>query len=382
MIEQWPPTLSVVEPIKSISVTVASAGVPCLLAIHAPRSVTEAWPTSIVTAAGIAVHSLIEQLASSPARRIELLESNEALQSSLLDCFATHRIDAQKLGNAWQSCQRTLKRALESMPRQYKTEASEKSVSPSRKSRSDQYVSSSSTEGWVCDRELGIRGKFDLRLELDGVIRVDDYKTGCVNRNEEKLEKWERQVAIYTLVSVRQHPDRPHVARIIAADGKYEVDTSTARLRKLERELIEQKSRWPTEPKQASEIASMCPSCRLCSARHVCPKYLSKKPWIEDPEIDSEDGPSRSWDVWGKLVKTSTGGRRHALVLESSTGRVIVNGFDQNAGVSELCLDTTVGLFGLRKDKAYTESRPVFRAVQSGTSVPTKIMLKACSDLN
>ena len=373
--ESWCEALDIVEPIESVSVTTASIQIPCLLAVHAPRTVTDGWPESVHSAVGSIVHSLIEELAALPAERELLINSPAASQTRLQESMAKNGIDTQQLGNLWQSCLRTLRRALEAIPHGYEA-ISQECGNRSRDAHASQpYVSRSSTEGWACDVELGVRGKFDFRLVLDTEVRVDDFKTGCVIGSPEKLRKWHRQVAIYTLISFRLEPEKRHTARIVAADGIFEVNTSIEYLRELEAELINQKAQWPKLPTAAEELATTCSMCRQCRARHACPVYRLTTPWINDSNIDTIDHPIWSWDVWGTVVRTSTSGPQHAMVLMTQTGRVIVNGFDPSADVSELCLGSRVGIFGVRQDRNYTESRPVFRAHQHGRHAKTRILL-------
>lgn len=375
--DAWREILDVVEPHESVSVTTASMQSPCLLAIHAPRSATKGWPDSIHSILGTVVHDLIDQLASLPEERQLLIDTPNALQSRLSECVHEHGIDTQRIGNTWQSCLRALRRALEEFPRGFRAVENQSSNCAARSPAfaHEQYVSASSTEGWTYDLELGVHGKFDFRLELEKEVRVDDFKTGCVNGNIAKLEKWRRQVAIYTLISVRANPDKHHTARIIAADGIFVVDTSNQELRRLEDELRSQKSLWPTALTNATELSTICSTCRMCRARHICPAYRSRTPWVEDSAIDTADGPIWSWDVWGTVARISTGGPRHSLVVETDASRVIVNGFDTSAGINDLSIGDRVGIFGVRKDKNYSLERPVFQAQTRGNNTtPTRVL--------
>lgn len=375
--ESWCDLLELVQPIDYVSVTTASMQIPCLLAVHAPNAVTNGWPGSMYSTVGSLVHSLIEKLAALPAERHSLINNPSLLQDYLSAYLRNNSFDVQQLGMLWQSSIRSLRRALNSIPDSYEPpEDSEDSNDLRKKKIRDNYVSSATTEGWIYDLELGVRGKFDFRLVVGNEVYIDDYKTGSVNGNIEKLGKWQRQAAIYTLISKRKEPEKSHTARIIASDGIFDVNTSTHDLKEIEKELLAQKAKWPVKPTSSNELAAPCSMCRQCAARHACPAYLSKTPWLNVPGIDSEEDQIWSWDVWGTVDRKSTSGREHSIVLETPNRRVIINGFKPLAGILKLPLSSRVGVFGVRRDKNYTNSRPVFRAVQKGLNAKTRILLK------
>ncbi len=188
-------------------------------------------------------------------------------------------------------------------------------------------------------------------------------------------------VSIYTLISWRANPDKMHKSRIIASDGVFDVPISEQSLRTLEEELIDRKLTWPTFPTAAEELSTIGGGCRSCNVRHVCPAYLSRTPWLEDAEMDHLNTTTRSWDVWGEISRLAKSGARHGLVLETEEGtRVIVNGFPPASGLDGLSVGDTIGIFGLRKDRIYTSSHPVFRvANQSVDSTLPRLFLREIS---
>lgn len=219
---------------------------------------------------------------------------------------------------------------------------------------------------------LGVHGRFDLRVVSDGLVLIEDFKTGCVNGDLEKLGKWKKQVAIYALISWRATNGKPHSGRIVAADGVFDVHLDERVFEDLTNELLENKKRWPEHATSAADLGILSAECRACPVRHVCPRYLSQCPWKSGGLIDEEPPKNWSWDVWGAVARISTSG--NSLVIQSPDDtRVIVNNLP--AIPRNLDIGNKIGLFGLWRARNHTPQRPVLQWPACLLNVPPPRLL-------
>ncbi len=195
--ESWVSKLSVIEPRKSVSVTAISSQTECLLALHAPRTASVGWPISIRSRLGTIVHNKLEELASEPDVRMHLIENTEARNNFLNEALQSEGIDFRQINDAWNTAMRAFSRALTELPNVLTSPRRDRGVSAPT-FLPEEHVSDSQTEGWVIDLQLGVHGKFDLRIVNGNEIRIDDFKTSCVGGDAAKLKKWMRQYQ-YTL---------------------------------------------------------------------------------------------------------------------------------------------------------------------------------------
>jgi hypothetical protein len=204
-------------------------------------------------------------------------------------------------------------------------------------------------EAWIVWPEGRLRGRADRVESHPGRFRVTENKTGGLFDSDGTLiEGIAVQVGLYALAI--ESLTSAQVETVVRQDAPVVVpwdDAARTRIRVL---LDQQLAELPEAAVlAASELATPGTSCRRCTFRSTCSKYLSEAPQLWLSPTTSGRMPLDAWGTLEKLEETPDAIR---VELRDDVGRlVVVDELSREWGLQDSKIGDRIFFFGLEADQ-------------------------------
>jgi len=204
-------------------------------------------------------------------------------------------------------------------------------------------------EAWIVWPDGRLRGRADRVESHREKFRVTENKSGAIyDRDGALVEGIAVQVGLYAL-SIESLTSA-QVETVVRQDAPVVVpwdDAARARIRGL---LDQQLAALPEAALiDASDLATPGASCRRCSFRAVCSKYLNEAPQLWLSPATSGRMPLDAWGTLRKLEETPDAIR---VELRDDVGRlVVVDELSRAWGLQDSRIGDRLFFFGLEADQ-------------------------------
>lgn len=204
-------------------------------------------------------------------------------------------------------------------------------------------------EAWIVWPDGRLRGRADRVESHREKIRVTENKSGAIyDRNGSLVEGIAVQVGLYALAI--ESLTSKQVETVVRQDAAVVVPWDDA-ARKRIRGLLDQQLAGLQEAAVlgASDLATPGASCRRCTFRTVCSKYLSEAPHLWLSPATSGRMPL---DVWGTLRRLEEAPDAIRVELRDDVGRlVVVDELSRGWGLQDARIGDRIFFFDLEADE-------------------------------